>query len=901
MLRRLHNQILLNITQVDGTEDEQRQCRPGQLHGKPFERVIDRAPLLDERSGAEVIRPYIPTTLFGRDIDRSELLALLQRDETSLVTLLGPGGIGKTRLALALADDISQRDFMEICFVDLTEATTVDRMLDMVVDRLELGNLERDAIEPAIAATLRARMPLLILDNLEQVDGAAPAIGRLLATCPGLTILGTSRRPLRLQGERLYVVSSLGVPDASASLAEINAGRFPAIDLFVDRATMVQPAFRLTDANRGDVRAICERVDGLPLAIELAASRLRLFSPSDLLAHLRSHLSLLSLGPSDLPERQQTIRQAIAWSADLLTIDERRVLECCAVFAGGFTVDAAIAVCAYEGEATQLADLLTSLLDQSLVQSLGDQGTGSVRFRLLQTVRDFGLQSLAQQGLLALVLDRHVACYKSFAKTAEAQLFGPDQSTWLRRMEIEHDNFRAALSLLIERADAASALSFAADLWPFWYAKGHTAEGRQWIERILALPGDVDQGERAKVYNGLGALCSAQGNDEEARRACDAAIAIWRAIGDRRSVANGLSNLSVLAEHRGEYAEALRLNEEALRIFQELRDRLREAWVVGNIAVIAHATGDQQRALTLCQRALGIFRALKDTGGIARTSHNLGIVLFDGGDLDGALRHYEAAARLFEQLDDPHMLAESLNSFGAVRARQGDLTTSDAHYHRAYDLAKTSGDGRETASALQGLGLNAIARGDYARAMDHFREGLELRRQQDDDVLAVTTLEQIALIAHATGHTELAATLIGCTDRQRRSTGYALHAPPALSKAREALRGELRRQQADASQAASLSEVIDLALAFDPQLDPSMVRTAPVSAAAPTPGRDHGLTDREIDVLRLIAEGKTNSEIGATLFISPFTAKTHVANLLGKLGAESRAVAAAWAARQGLL
>jgi DNA-binding CsgD family transcriptional regulator len=176
------------------------------------------------------------------------------------------------------------------------------------------------------------------------------------------------------------------------------------------------------------------------------------------------------------------------------------------------------------------------------------------------------------------------------------------------------------------------------------------------------------------------------------------------------------------------------------------------------------------------------------------------------------------------------------------------------------------------------------------------------RRQQDDDVLAVTTLEQIALIAHATGHAELAATLIGCTDRQRQSTGYALHAPPALWKAREALRGELRRQQADASQAASLSEVIDLALAFDPQLDPSIVRTAPVSAeAAPTPGRDHGLTDREIDVLRLIAEGKTNSEIGATLFISPFTAKTHVANLLGKLGAESRAAAAAWAARQGLL
>ena len=845
--------------------------------------------------------PFFSTVYFGRENEQERLIDLLLRDETRLVTLLGPGGIGKTRLAVAVAETIVERGNDEALFVDLASATDSQRMLEVLASALHVADDSSAPIEQRIGDALRARVPLVILDNMEQIPDAASAISRLLALCPGVSFLATSRIPVRVSGERQFPVAPLLSPEVITSATREELKQHPAVALFVDRAQAVRPDFALTDENIDDVVALCARVDGLPLAIELAATRLLLFSPAALLAGLDDHLGLLSRGPVDRPERQRTMHQAIAWSTNLLDAEELSLLHAVSTFEGSFCFNAAQAVSGRSRAET--AHLLSALVDKSLLQAMPIAGD-DVRFRLLQTVRDVVRETVDAEGRRTELRKRHAAYYAALAADVDAGLMGEDQSTWVERAEAEYENLRSAMSWFFDQQDAPAAVSFVASMWPFWYGTGRLAEGRHLLSQALNIPGTVDLGERARALNGLGALFSALGDYDSATTACESALDLWRQSGNLRSVGNALNNLGTLAERHGKYAEAIHLYDEALEIFTGLDDRFRTAAVLTNIANVSTTTRDLERARTLHQRALGIRRALIDANGIAQSLHNLGVVLDGLRDHQGAEHCYTQALPLFEELADPRMVSVTLNSLGANARDRGNAVESELYLHRALDIAREISDPREEATALRNLGLAARLRQDSSYAMQAFRESLETSRRSEDPVHALATIEQIADLALEVGDATFAATLLAYARKHSTTSGSAARElDEKLNRLKSRLAASDFNRASEDGRASSFIHVVDLALAFDPlQPRPSGGGT---SVHPPTKSErastDHDLTARELDVLRLVAEGRTNAEIGDALFISPFTAKTHVANLLGKLAVDSRAAAATWAARHGVI
>jgi DNA-binding CsgD family transcriptional regulator/tetratricopeptide (TPR) repeat protein len=601
-------------------------------------------------------------------------------------------------------------------------------------------------------------------------------------------------------------------------------------------------------------------------------------------------------GPADRPIRQQTIQNTIKWSIDLLDSAALRFLKALSVFAGSFS-RSSTGVIAGISPADSLS-MLESLVDQSLLQAVPD-AADEPRFRLLLIVRDVVLDLSGASPEHDNFRLRHAEFFTSLAAEIDAGLMSEKQSHWIELADLEYDNLRSALDWALSENKSQLAVKMAGSLWPLWYGTGRLIEGRAYLLRTLALSGQIDPGERAAILNGVGALSSAVGDYASARQSCEEALDIWRQMGDQRSVANLLNNLGTLIERQGDPAIAHAMYTEAYQLLTDLGDRSRSSAVLMNIATIAMSQGALDRARDELEKALAIKQELRDELGIAQALHNLGMVHDASENPDAALDFFEQSLQMFEALGDQRLVATTLNSIGGNATTRGDLERAESVSCNARELANDINDTRAIAVATRNLGRIALAREDWPNARNLIREALDRFRQIDDVIDLIETIDLVAEMAMVRRDYTTAATISARVIQEMEQRGAQ---PRAARKRLHAIGSRMNSSlilnAEEKGKSLNLADVVEMALAFDPdRTSPQDPRPSPPASQS----QAHGLTARELDVLRLVAEGQTNAEIGEALFISPFTAKTHVANLLGKLAVESRAAAATWAVRHGLL
>jgi predicted ATPase/class 3 adenylate cyclase len=597
----------------------------------------DFAPLVNAHRPPHNL-PAAMTPLLGRDDDVARIRDLLGRDESRLVTLTGPGGVGKTRLALQVALDLLDRFSDGVFLVPLASISDPALVISAMAQALGLQESGGRSVEDTVSGYLHGKHLLLVLDNFEQILPAAPLVADLLVACPTIRALVTSRAALHLRGERGVAVSPLAYPDAGWSPTVEAMSQYPAVALFDQRAIDVREDFALDAEAATAVAEICRRVDGLPLGIELAAAQVRLFTPQALLSRLERRLPLLTGGARDLPERQRTLRDTIAWSYDLLGEAERWLFRRLSVFVGGFTLESSEALCDPDRTLEISAlDGLASLIAQSLVRR-HDGPRGESRFTMLETIREHGLERLAAGGEEADVRQSHAVYCLGLAERAAPELYGQAQVSWLARLETEHNNMREALRWLAERGDTVTGLRLSTALWRFWQIRGHHTEGRSWVEQML---GPVGGGEctdppaltlRAAALHGLGALLTHQGNYAAARSVLEESLDICHRVGDEGGMAWSLNGLGWVAIAEGDFTTARSLHGSSLAIARRLGDRRSCASSLNGLGWSAIMQGDHDQARILLDESLVIGRDLGDKRGITNSLVHLGWLAQAQGD-----------------------------------------------------------------------------------------------------------------------------------------------------------------------------------------------------------------------------------------------------------------------------
>jgi non-specific serine/threonine protein kinase len=596
-----------------------------------------------------------------------------------LVTLTGPGGTGKTRLALQIAADLLDDYADGVFFVSLAPISDPELVTSTIAQVLDVTEGTGEPVVERLKTKLRDTKILLVLDNFEQIVEAAPLISTLLAAAPRLKVLVTSRSGLHLRGEHEFPVPPLGLPPTGAPGGEPlppidRLTQYEAVRLFIERAVAVRPDFAITNDNAPAVAEICHRLDGLPLAIELAAARTRILAPQAMLAKLESRLKLLTGGARDLPARQQTLRGTIDWSYDLLDEGEKALFRRLAVFNGGRSLEAVEAVCNADGDLpVDVLDGLEALVDKSLLQQQEGVG-GEPRFWMLVTIREYALEQLEQSGEAEKLRQQHAAYFVKFAEDAEPQLTGGEQTIWLARLEEEHDNLRAALGWSTsDRGGREIALRLSSSLWRFWARRGHYREGRMWIERILATGSrqDTSPALRAKGSYVAGLMARYQGDNEKAAGFYGEALALYRELGDLQGMAWSLNDLGTLAIEEGNLERVGTLWEESLRLKKALGDKRDIALTMGNLAELERWKGNDQQATSLLEEALEIQRELGDTYGMAMACNNLGYVMHNLGDYERAAFYFGQSLMLNRELGDKVHIAGCLAGLAWVAAAKG--------------------------------------------------------------------------------------------------------------------------------------------------------------------------------------------------------------------------------------
>jgi predicted ATPase/class 3 adenylate cyclase/Tfp pilus assembly protein PilF len=813
-------------------------------------------PPLKTLEGSPNNLPVQPNPLIGRETEVDEVKGRLLKDDTRLLTLTGVGGIGKTRLALQVGADLLSEaqgsgSFSNgVFFVNL--APLVDPGLVVPTIAYTLG--VREAGAQPIAETLKEYLMdkrlLLILDNFEQVLGAAPQVADLLKTALGLKVLVTSRAALNLSMERQYAVPPLPVPDPRKLSTPEALSQYDAVILFIQRAEAVKASFEVNNQNAPAVAEICYRLEGIPLAIELAAARVKVLSPQAMLSRLESRLKLLTGGARDAHTRQQTLRNTIEWSYDLLSDEEKRLFRRASVFRGGRTLEAIEEVCAggvrgwglgisSTDELTpnpqsltplqiDVLDGVTSLVDKSLMYAV-ERARGETRYWMLETIYEYANEKLDESGEGEETRWQHALYFMWLAERAEPELTGIQQAEWLARLEDEHDNIRAALHWAREsakgdsHAEAAEAgLRLAGSVWRFWYVRGYFSEGREWLAGLLGLAqeGGPSQAQpmlrayRAKALHGAGTLAWAQGEYVAARSLYEESLALRRELGDKLGIAASLNNLALVAQQQGDYDTARSLLEESLALRRELGDKLGIALSLGNLGNVAQQQGDYDTARSLDEESLALLRELGDKLGIASSLGNLGNVAQLQGDYDTARAMYEESLALRRELGAKWGIAISLNNLGTLAQLQGDYDTARAMYEESLAMRRELGDKWGIANSLNSLGIVAQQQGDYDTARHLHEESLALRRELGDKLGITNSLAGLGELGVGTGEAERGVRVLAAVEALLEEIGAVLDRADrlpyerAVARAREQLGEEAFKRAWEEGRAMSMEEVI---------------------------------------------------------------------------------------------
>ncbi len=630
------------------------------------------------------------TTLIGREAEIASVRQTLLRDDVRLLTLLGPPGIGKTRLALAVAPELGPVFEHGVVFADLAPLKDPVQLFSVIARAAQIRKTSQHTPQDLVKQYLRGRHLLLVLDNFEHLLGARAHVGELLSAYPRVKVLVTSRAALQVSWEHRYPVPPLALPDRHRLPPYETLMTYPAIALFVERARAVRSEFSLDDRNAHQVAEICARLDGLPLAIELAAARANVLSPQVILERLQRRFDLLAAGPLDLPERHRTLRGAIAWSYEQLDPKLQWLFRRLAVFSGGFTLEAAEAVCA-DGAAFEqpVLDALTALVDSSLLQPEAQEG--QTRFRLLETLREYAYEQLETCAEIDEARLRHAAYHLDLAQRAEPALVGPDQSQWLERLERDHDNLRAALQHARDRGDIEAALRFSAALARFWERHGYVGEGRAWLDSLLSNGGEASPLTRGKALNGAGNLARVEGDYAAARRCYEESLAIARQVQDERRVAIALNNLGAIAKEQGDYGTARSYYEESLTLKRGLADARGTALTLSNLGVVSNAQGDCAQARLYLGESLALFRDVQDRWGIALAVNNLGATARSQGNYDRATALHAASLAMRRELKDKWGVAECLEGLARVAHHRKQPERSIRLFGAAASLRKIFG------------------------------------------------------------------------------------------------------------------------------------------------------------------------------------------------------------------
>lgn len=760
--------------------------------------------------------PVSLDALIGRERELADVRTLLAG--ARLVTLLGPGGIGKTRLALEVAH-LARNEFADgAAFVDLAPVRDAVAVLPAIATALGVKESADQTLRGALFAALGEKRLLLVLDNLEQVVGSAGDISELLLACRNLTILATSRVPLHIQGEQRYPVPELGMPDVESATDLERLLQSEAVTLFSRRAQGIQPSFRVTSDNAPAIAAICVRLDGLPLAIELAAARSSMLTPAAILDRLDHRLRLLTGGARDAAQRQRTLRDTIAWSYELLTDAERQLFRWLAVFSGGWTLVAAEAI-AQDGEGTTLVvlDSLSALVEHSVVRR-DERISGEPRFGMLETIREFAIEQLATSGDEAGVRLRHVAYTIDLAETFAPLLEGPDQLAALERLEREHDNFRAALDWCVATPDAERGLRLAGALWHFWERHGHLTEGRWQFERLLALPDDgVPPAVRAMALTGAGVLSEAQTADERAEQLAEQALAIWYdlPLHEQHAASQSLLTLSMIAARRGDIPLAASLCGDAWDHAKAVDNRRGMRLARFYLSAVLGNSGDLTACLPIAEEAYVLSKEAGDLWLLATTSHSLGTIKQITGSYDDAQPLLEEGLALHHRMGDKtRAVVYALSNLGWNALQRDDIATGMAYLSEALALSRELGGDIEPALILCELGEAARLNGDLEHALQCFREGLQRALTTQFLPSFAAHLEPLATLFIDLGEPERALRLLAMADALRASSSQT-RLPDAqrdvdrdLALLRELLTEIAFNAAWEAGHAASLDEII---------------------------------------------------------------------------------------------